>query len=61
MQYTMAWFWKYALLSLAGWVLLFRHPRPFDKRHVSRRLPFGRITSAPDAYPFDMSRRLSTP
>jgi hypothetical protein len=49
MQYTTNWYWKYALLSLAGWVLLF--------------CILALLTNdmSPDAYPFGPSSHFSAP
>ena len=60
MQYTMAWYWKYALLSLAGWLLLFGILVILTK-DMSPDAYLWTNYIGPDAYPFDMSRRFSTP
>ena len=54
MQYTMDWYWRYALLSLAGWLLLFGILVLLTKDMT----PDAYLTDrSPDAYPFDLSRR----
>jgi hypothetical protein len=57
MRYTRAFYWKYALLSLAGWLLLFGILVLLTKDMS----PEAYLDMAPDAYPFDLSNRFSTP
>jgi hypothetical protein len=56
----MDWYWRYALLSLAGWLLLFGILVLLTK-DMSPDAYLRTSYMSPDAYPFDMSNRFSTP
>ena len=60
MQYTADWYWKYALLSLTGWLLLFSILVLLTK-DMSPDTYLLTNYMGPDAYPFDLSSRYSTP
>jgi hypothetical protein len=60
MQYTADWYWKYALLSLAGWLLFFCILVLLTK-DMSPDTYLLTNYMGPDAYPFDLSSRYSTP
>jgi hypothetical protein len=60
MLYTADWYWKYALLSLAGWLLLFGILVLLTKDMSSDAYLLTNYMG-PDAYPFDLSSRFSTP
>jgi hypothetical protein len=60
MQSTADWYWKYALLSLAGWLLLFGILVLLTKDMSPDAYLLTNYMS-PDAYPFDLSSRFSKP
>jgi hypothetical protein len=60
MQYTADWYWKYALLSLTGWLLLFSILVLLTK-DMSPDTYLLTNYMGPDAYPFDLSSRFSRP